>query len=88
MSRKHIWEDLLYPNPSSQNITIAVNGQKNNTVTIQVYDTTGKLVLKSSEQIQTDNTSILLNTSMLTSGEYFILVSSRDKKILKQFIKK
>jgi hypothetical protein len=68
---------LVYPNPSSQQITVRTTGKGINQ-TYKVIDALGKLVVSGSM-----NGSVQLNVSTWTEGIYFISVNGEVKKFIK-----
>jgi hypothetical protein len=73
---KSISDIIIYPNPTSENITIESTGS--NFDVIEVYDVLGQKIL-SSEIKNLNRTAINLNS--LNSGIYFLKVYSRTKLI-------
>ena len=70
----------LYPNPTSNKLTIQVNNE-DAIDKIIVTDLTGKIIL-----VQTDNTN-QINTESLATGTYFIQAFSGENKFQSTFIK-
>ena len=68
----------LYPNPSSENITIAQNGQVLSNVHIRIIDIEGKTV------IETDQGTI--NVSSLPQGLYQVLVNTENFSATDKFM--
>lgn len=78
---------VLFPNPTSDNLNIVYRLSDNQNVTIQVYDSRGKLVTTVAEnemQLQGTNTTSL-STSMLNSGIYFITIKTDKTVLTKRF---
>lgn len=78
---------VLFPNPTSDNLNIVYRLSDNQNVTIQVYDSRGKLVTTIAEnemQLQGTNTN-KLNTSSLNSGIYFITIKTDKTVLTKRF---
>ncbi|MBN2779012.1 MAG: T9SS type A sorting domain-containing protein [Bacteroidales bacterium] len=63
-------QTLVYPNPVEDLLNLQINGLKSETVSFQVFDALGKLVL---QQTKSSAEKIYqLDVSKLTSGNYFI----------------
>lgn len=80
----------LYPNPANNEATITVNLTKAATVTVTVYDLSGKALLNVfTGQMVAGSNSIKLNTAELTAGIYFTtIVTNNAKKTIKTVIVK
>ncbi|NCC88127.1 MAG: T9SS type A sorting domain-containing protein [Clostridia bacterium] len=66
----HEMQTLVYPNPVEEMLNLQINGLKSETVSFQVFDAAGKIVLQetkySAERI------FQIKVSQLTAGNYFI----------------
>ena len=67
----------VFPNPTSDFLTLKVQDYKNEALSYTLLDEQGKLVLN--EQISTQDTQIAMST--LARGSYFINVLQANKKI-------
>ncbi|HET6245034.1 MAG: T9SS type A sorting domain-containing protein [Bacteroidetes bacterium] len=75
------FEQMPYPNPTNNYISIPLKGDYAGMVELLVIDITGKIV--KSERINISNSTILnVNTSDINSGTYFFQVKSENKKTL------
>jgi len=75
----------LYPNPANKEINILLDNKFHQTIeklAISIYDVTGKTIL----QLNTSSNSIVINTSDLSDGIYFILGSNEHLFFSKKFI--
>ena len=74
----------IYPNPSKGifNVSMGTITPK----TIQVYDLTGKIVYSKS-QFQNNPSQFLLDLSSISSGIYFVKISSANQSTTKRIIK-
>lgn len=72
----------LYPNPTSENITIEVIG--NGTKTIAITNATGQII----QTMQSDLNAITIHASTLAKGMYFIRLTSNEGTSQKSFIVK
>lgn len=68
-------EIIIFPNPTTANIEISVNTNENEIVNI--YDVTGKLVLKQSIYKTTQ-----INSQSLDPGVYTIVIGRLNKKLV------
>ncbi|MEI8136241.1 MAG: T9SS type A sorting domain-containing protein [Bacteroidota bacterium] len=79
----------VYPTPAIDNITLKMNGSKNIDVTFEVYDVSGKLVIKQNGSFSKDKLEQKINVAALANGIYFLKVvskqgSSQNLKIVKE----
>ena len=72
----------IYPNPTSDNVTIAINGNHSN-LSYKIYDLSGKLVQNASALSGTNNISL----KALTSGIYFIHLNYDGQTSIQKIIK-
>ena len=79
----------LYPNPTDGNVTIDINGEAGNDVSVQVYDMLGRIVSETKGQSIGGNQKIDVNLSA-ASGEqvYVVRVHIGDKTGTYKLIKK
>jgi hypothetical protein len=75
-------EVKLYPNPTSDNLNVEVNGYKESSLIIELYDLSGRLLQK--ERVIEGVNSI--NVTNLDSGVYMARISQEDKHIESQRI--
>ena len=71
---------LLYPNPTTEELNLLFNSEKNRT--IQIFSSNGSLVAKHNI-VTTDHT---IDVSTLSRGIYFITISDDEYTINKKFI--
>ena len=67
----------VFPNPTSDFLTLKVQDYNNETLSFDLLDEQGKLVLN--EQITTQDTQVAMST--LARGSYFINIVQKNKKI-------
>jgi len=77
----------IYPNPAYEQIVIEHHLQTDDNIQIDILDINGKVVQYHSSRAASD-AIISLNVSDLTSGIYFIRMTSNDINITEKFIKK
>jgi hypothetical protein len=70
----------LFPNPVSDRLTISVEGIQ--VASITIFTMYGQGIM------QPDNTSNVIDVSMLPSGIYFVVITSEEGKAIQRFIKK
>lgn len=63
-------EILVYPNPVKDNLNLKINGLNSETISFQVYDVSGKLVLQSNKS--GINNLYNIKVEQLQQGNYFI----------------
>lgn len=74
----------VFPNPATDNITIAIDGLNNKTATITIYDVLGNKV----RSFNTSNDQLTINREGIESGMYFIsVITDRDRYSNKLIIK-
>jgi len=71
----------VFPNPTSDNLTLEISDFKNEKLAYQLYDMQGKLV--SGEEVSTVQTQI--NTVSLTPSTYFIHVVNQGNEKVQSF---
>ncbi|MCB0795703.1 MAG: YHYH protein [Flavobacteriales bacterium] len=76
----------LFPNPASDLLALQVQGLLKSTLTVEVYDVTGKRVAASS--IPQGSTIWYLDTSTLHPGTYTVLLSNGSSEIRERFVKR
>jgi acetyltransferase-like isoleucine patch superfamily enzyme len=81
----------LYPNPTTNNLTVNFNVEvlisDNQTLTIDVYDAMGKMVISQNEKVTNTNSSFIINTTTLIEGIYYVKMSYMDKNYQTKFVK-
>lgn len=79
----------VYPNPAIDNISLQMNSPKNVDVCVELYDVTGKLIIKQNASFSKDKSEFKVNIASLPNGIYSLKVvskegSSQTLKIVKQ----
>ena len=75
---KELWKDediLIYPNPTSDKVTVTINDAVNLEITISVFDILGNEVFKTT----TFNNLIHIDVSYFSKGIYFIQFQSKNE---------
>lgn len=81
-AKSEIGSVALYPNPAKENVAIRVNTQNAGTISANVYDITGKLVLSpvQNQMLLNGENNFSFNTSELQNGVYFVTLSNANGK--------
>ena len=61
----------IYPNPSSENITLSSSFHNNSPMAIKIFNISGKLILSKNIEVK-NGVSEIINISSLSNGVYFI----------------
>lgn len=78
----------VYPNPFVQRVNIAVTAEKAQTVSIVLFDNTGKQIKTQAAKVQTGNNTIVVDgLNSLPSGSYILEVKSDDAIMHHQIVK-
>lgn len=83
LTKQHANSEIkVFPNPAHNHITISYASLSENTVSISLYDYTGKLVKTfDNEQVQKNNNEVTIDVSnlKLSGGIYFIKTNANNK---------
>lgn len=74
----------LYPNPVTNLLTIEIAQEFVEGSTVQLYDITGKLVLKN----KIEESVFTMNLKSLNAGVYLVKVANDNHSVVKRIIKK
>ena len=87
---KLAFEMLVYPNPATDKVSLELQGNAGNQVSVSIYNLAGQVVQAQNINLTTDGTSVYeLNTQSLPQGVYMLKASSNDDtKVLKLVVKK
>jgi len=78
----------LYPNPADNELNVKFNLQSNETVYVSVMDVTGKSIQNNVINANVGSNLVLMNTSTLSNGMYFLNITVGGISQVKQFIVK
>lgn len=78
----------LFPNPTSQKVTLSTDGLGNQDISIQITDLSGKNIMKIEGQSVNGAYEQTLDVSHLADGVYMIKVTSGNLKATRRLIKK
>ena len=73
----------IYPNPSSDEVTVSFDEIPTQKVTIQIIDTLGKTI---SIQNYFNQNNIIINTKLISEGVYYLNVINQDKRQTQKLI--
>jgi hypothetical protein len=77
---------VLYPNPASHNLSIAINSKENSKAQVRVLDVTGKVLSAQDITLESGKNVVSQNTTDLPSGIYFVQVKGNDSFITKKLV--
>ncbi len=78
---------FIYPNPSSSEIFIHINGFSGDYATLEIMDITGKVVIQKELNNLYSSAPINLNISGLSAGMYFVKLRGANQQITGKIIK-
>ncbi len=78
----------LYPNPSSDHVTLSVDLPKASNISVTVYDMAGKTMGQFNNVAFAKTYSMDINTANYTAGVYIVSVKTKDGKFSKKLIVK
>jgi hypothetical protein len=79
----------LYPNPTNDQININYSTLINDEISILIYDSNSKLVMTRKLTYKSSGKyTEAIDLSTLNAGTYFCQITEKNKKIVRQFIKK
>jgi PKD repeat protein len=77
-----------YPNPTKENSMLILNSEKQTTVSVEIYDLTGRIVLSLNKEIVAGGNQIVIPASDLLPGIYTVVIRPADGlKVTKKLIK-
>lgn len=85
---KNVFEDVsVYPNPVTGNGFIEFTSTQETTQTISIYDISGRVVYEKLYEVKKGNNKLVLETTHLTKGMYFIQLADGADGVNIKFIK-
>lgn len=78
----------IYPNPASHELNVAFNTKVAQQVKVQLQDLSGKIAQQHQIQAAQGSNLVVLETSNLSAGVYFMTIESNGFKDVKQFVVK
>jgi hypothetical protein len=79
---------FIYPNPSSENISISFMLNANDDVILELMDLSGRKIISSREKLPQGNSSKTLNISDIASGIYLLNITGKEVQYTQKIIKK
>lgn len=77
----------VYPNPSSDRISLEINSDRNEAMEVQIYNATGQLVSRYQENISASNNLLSYDISAYEKGTYRIVMIADSVNAIESFIK-
>jgi hypothetical protein len=77
---------VLYPNPASDLLSIAINAKETNKGSVSILDINGKIISSQTISLEAGKNVIRENTSDLPSGIYFVQVKCNEAFITKKLV--
>jgi len=71
----------IVPNPTSNNTTLKVNSNETGIATISIFDINGSIVLSDKIDLSIGNNTLIIDASLLASGNYTVLLYIKDRLI-------
>lgn len=77
----------VYPVPAKSDLSVKINLDKEETVTLEMYDLTGKLVQARQEQkLSAGANTLQMNVGTLENGVYFLRMKAADRLMSTKFV--
>ena len=78
----------LYPNPVNESATVAYYSASNEPITITIMDAFGRIIRTVNPgNVQTGDNTLIINTSDLAKGIYFMRINNSSQNSCSKFIK-
>jgi len=74
----------VYPNPCTDIVQVEFEKSQDHEIDLQIFDITGQLL---EQTVQNNNRKVVLNTSKLSSGIYFLRIQINNQTITKKISK-
>ncbi len=71
----------IYPNPTSTQLTVTLSSDKFETITAQMFDVTGKMVLNETKELVSGANELQFNTANFTNGMYILELRTAEKSL-------
>jgi hypothetical protein len=68
----------LYPQPATNDLNISINSTQANEFAISIREITGKQLISENKHIASGESTIQLNLASLATGNYLLMINSRD----------
>jgi hypothetical protein len=77
----------VYPNPANETVTISGNNISADNVTIQIMDITGRILLQKVANTYNQNLNASFDIKALSSGMYFVTLTTETQKFATKIVK-
>jgi len=79
----------IYPNPTSDNLYLEFFLEKENEITLEIYNSLGQLeqIIFQNKKYQKGFLNQKIPLDQLSSGTYFISLKTKEQNLLKRFVK-
>lgn len=71
----------IFPNPAKDHITLSINSFKNIDITIELFDASGKLIIKQVVRFDKTKSEQQINISSVASGIYFVKLIPKEGNV-------
>nr|HMS52459.1 phospholipase D-like domain-containing protein [Chitinophagales bacterium] len=78
------WQLMAWPNPVSNELTIAIFGKNPEKINLQFTDSSGKVLLQKNWTIGTAPSTFKINTANYAAGLYLLTINGQTQKIIIQ----
>ena len=71
----------IYPNPAQTQLNVSLNSEKNETITAQMFDISGRMVLNENKELVSGDNTLQFNTAAFTNGMYILELRTAEKSL-------
>jgi len=71
----------VYPNPASTQLMVSLSNDKNETITAQMFDVTGRMVLNENKDLVNGDNKLQFNIADFTNGMYILELHTAEKSL-------
>ncbi len=76
----------VYPNPASTRLMVSLSNDKYETITAQLLDITGRIVLNENKELANGLNNLEFNTANLTNGMYVLELRTAEKSLTTKIV--
>ena len=69
----------VYPNPASTRVMVSLSNEKEETLTAQLFDVTGRVVMTETKTLNNGENNLEFNTANVTNGMYILELRTAEK---------
>ena len=77
----------VYPNPVEDRLNISFDLAKSDQVTIEILNALGQVIQTEKNNYENGQKTVIMNTSSLAKGLFFVKLSSNGQNISRRFVK-